>query len=149
MGKLCLAGEGVAKNVGRALEWLEKSAAQGNQYAQYTLGKLYLLGEDTEKDREKAVAYLTRAAAQGNVYAQYYLDHLDDRPGGRVGLAVLRMLHSMGQIFREETAKDGTFAGLQIDRKRRRELLEKRLAAGHKIDDHEDAENNINNQEMW
>ncbi|MBQ9719481.1 MAG: SEL1-like repeat protein, partial [Oscillospiraceae bacterium] len=113
MGKLCLAGGGVAKNVGRALYWLEKSAAQNNQYAQYTLGKLFLLGKEVDGDRGKAVAYLTNAAGQGNVYAQFFLDHLDDRPGGGVGFAVLRMLHSMGQIFREETAKDGTFTGLQ------------------------------------
>ena len=74
---------------------------------------------------------------------------MDDRQdGGSVGLAVLRMLHSMGQIFREETAKDGTFGGMHIDSKRRRELLDKRLAMGHKIDDHEDPENNINNQAM-
>ena len=101
-----------------------------------------------EKERERTIVYLTKIAAQGHVYAQFYLDHLDDRPGGGVGLAVLRMLHSMGQIFREETAKDGTFTGLQIDRKRRRELVDKRLAAGHKIDDHEDPENNISNQTM-
>ena len=74
---------------------------------------------------------------------------MDDRQGGgAVGLAVLRMLHSMGQIFREETAKDGIFGGMHIDSKRRRQILDKRLAMGHKIDDHEDPENNINNQAM-
>ena len=100
-------------------------------------------------DRKKAVAYLTKAAVQGNVYAQYYLDHMDERKGGGViGVAVLRLLHNMGRIFREETARDSTFAGMQIDRKRRRQLLEKRLALGHRIDDHEDPENNVNIQAM-
>ena len=149
LGKLYLAGDKAAKNIPRALEWLEKSASQGNQYAQYALGKLYLFGTEVEKDDEKAVDYLNKAAAQGNVYAQYCLEHRNDRQSGSsVGLAVLRMLHSMGQIFREETAKDSTFTGMQIDRKRRRQLLEKRLAMGHKIDDHEEPENNINNQTM-
>ena len=127
---------------------LTRAAKRGNQYAQYTLGKLYLLGREVPRDEEPAPRYLERAAAQGNVYAQYCLDHMEDRQGGgSVGLAVLRMLHSMGRIFREETAKDGTFSGMHVDSKRR-ELLEKRLAMGRKIDDHEDPENDINNQSM-
>ena len=149
LGKLYLEGETVPKDVDTALSHLADAAAQGNQYAQYMLGKLYLLGREVPRDEEQALRYLERAAAQGNVYAKYYLDHMDDRQGGgAVGLAVLRMLHSMGQIFREETAKDGIFGGMHIDSKRRRQLLDKRLAMGHKIDDHEDPENNINNQAM-
>ena len=145
LGKLCLEGKVVSKDVDAALSHLGDAAAQGNQYAQYTLGKLFLLGREVPRDEELALRYLERAAAQGNVYAQYCLDHMEDRQGGgSVGLAVLRMLHSIGRIFREETAKDGTFGGMHIDGKRRRELLEKRLAMGHKIDDHEDPENNVN-----
>ena len=45
----------------------------------------------------------------------------------------------MGRIFQEQSAADTIQAGLHIDKKRRRLLQEKRLALGHKADDHEDA----------
>ncbi|MBR1497925.1 MAG: SEL1-like repeat protein [Oscillospiraceae bacterium] len=148
LGKLYLTSEKTGKDTGAGLSWLGEAAAQGNQFAQYALGKLYLQGREVEQDKELAVRYLRRAAAQGNTYAQYFLDHMDDRYGGSVGGAVLRMLHQMSRIFRENVTTDSTYSGMHIDRKRRRELLEKRLAMGHKIDDHEDPENNISNQAM-
>lgn len=51
---------------------------------------------------------------------------------------VLQLFHSMGRIFREQPASDAIQAGLHIDKKRRRMLREKRMALGHKADDHED-----------
>ena len=40
------------------------------------------------------------------------------------------MFHHMANIFRDTTAQDSTHMGLHIDRKRRRELQEKRIAMG-------------------
>jgi len=54
------------------------------------------------------------------------------------GAAVVRMLHHMGWIFRDNAVADATHKGIQIDRKRRRQLQEKRIAMGHKPDDHEE-----------
>ena len=51
---------------------------------------------------------------------------------------VLRLFHNMGRIFQEQSAADTIQAGLHIDKKRRRMLREKRMALGHKADDHED-----------
>ena len=51
---------------------------------------------------------------------------------------VLQLFHSMGRIFQEQSAADTIQAGLHIDKKRRRILREKRMALGHKADDHED-----------
>ena len=138
LGKVYLSGEDVPKDIKKALEYLTASAEQGNQFAQYTLGKLYLLGKDIRQDKEKAVEWLTRSAEQGNQYAQYFLDHQDDFRSAAVGSAIIRMLHHMGRIFQENTGKAGTYTGLQIDRKRRRKLQEKRIALGHKADDHEE-----------
>ena len=138
LGKVYLAGEVVHKDIEKALEYLTASAEQGNQFAQYTLGKLYLLGKDVQQDKEKAIEWLTRSAEQGNPYAQYFLDHQNDFQSAAVGSAVIRMLHHMSRIFRENTGKPGTYSGLQIDRKRRRKLQEKRIALGHKADDHEE-----------
>ena len=56
----------------------------------------------------------------------------------RAGPAVIRMLHHMSRIFRDNAVSDATHKGMQIDRKRRRQLQEKRIALGHKPDDHED-----------
>ena len=41
------------------------------------------------------------------------------------------------RIFRENAALPAIYAGMQIDKKRRRRLQEKRMAMGHKADDHE------------
>ena len=54
-----------------------------------------------------------------------------------LGDSVVQMLHHMGRIFEDNSKADGTLYGLRIDRKRRRELQRKRLAMGHKPDDHE------------
>ena len=55
-----------------------------------------------------------------------------------IASAVVRMLHHMSRIFRENATADATHKGMQIDRKRRRALQEKRIAMGHKPDDHEE-----------
>ena len=55
-----------------------------------------------------------------------------------LGDSVVQMLHHMGRIFEDNSKADGTIYGLRIDRKRRRELQRKRLAMGHKPDDHEE-----------
>ena len=138
LGKVYLAGENAEKDVDTAVEYLKASAEQGNQYAQYALGKLYLLGQDVPPDREAAADYLTQSAEQGNRYAQFFLDHLTDIRTPSVALAALRMFHHMANIFRDTTAQDSTHMGLHIDRKRWSELQEKRIAMGHKPDDHED-----------
>lgn len=140
LGKLLLTGaDDVPKDVEAALRHLKDSAAQGNQYAQYTLGKLYLMGREVEQEREEAIRYLTQAAAQGNTYAQLFIDHQNDFAGASVGTAVLRMLHQMSRIFRENAAQPAVYAGMQIDKKRRRRLQEKRMAMGHKADDHDNS----------
>ena len=55
-----------------------------------------------------------------------------------VGEAIVRMLHHMSRIFEDNSKMDQIHRGLQIDRKRRRELQRKRLAMGHMPDDHEE-----------
>lgn len=55
-----------------------------------------------------------------------------------VGETVVRMLHHMSRIFEDSSKIDQIHRGLQIDRKRRQELQRKRLAMGHKPDDHEE-----------
>ncbi|MBE7003896.1 MAG: sel1 repeat family protein [Ruminococcaceae bacterium] len=142
LGKVYLTGEQAPKDVDTALSYLGRAAAHGNQYAQYTLGKLYLMGRDVPRDMEQAVRYLSQSAAQGNTYAKYFLDHRNDWQRASTGAAVLRMLHHMSRIFQDNAVTDSTHMGLQIDKKRRQEMQDKRIALGHREDDHEETLNN-------
>ena len=138
LGKIYLADESVPKDVAKALVYLTASADQENQFAQYTLGKLYLLGRDVPLDREQAREWLIRAAAQGNEYARFFLDRFDQFRDPSVMLAATKLLHHMSRIFQNNSVPPGNPAGIRIDSKRRRRLIEKRMAMGHKADDHEE-----------
>lgn len=146
LGKIYLMGEAAPKDVDAAIAYLTASAGQGNQYAQYTLGKLYLLGREVERDRDTAMRWLSLSAAQGNTYAQYFIDHMDDFRGTPAASAVLRMLHHMGSIFRDNSTADGIHVGMQIDKKLRRKMKQKKIAMGHKADDHEQEQKYIMKQ---
>lgn len=139
LGVLYLQGELVGKDVDQALRHLTASCENGNQYAQSALGRLYLLGEEVPQDQETAREWLSRSAAQGNVYAQALLDH-PDRSWTAVAQSVTQLLYHMSRIFEDNCKTDAMYRGLQIDRKRRRQLRERRLAMGHKPDDHENEE---------
>ena len=139
LGKLYLTGTDVPRDVERAVHHLAASAEAGNQYAQYTLGKLFLMGQDVEQDRELAEVYLTASAEQGNQYAQFFLDRWDTMGPPSIMLSVTRLLYHMSQIFQDTSApRDSTTMHRPIERKRKRQLMEKRLAMGHKEDDHEE-----------
>ncbi len=139
LGSLYLLGEDVPQDLEEAVRWLELSADQGNQYAQYALGKLFLYGQPgMPRNKEKAVPLLEAAAAQGNVYAQFLLENLDSFRDPDLILAATRLMHHLSRIFQEDyrNASGGSGRG-HIDRRRRRKLQEKRMAQGHRKDDHE------------
>ena len=122
-----------------AVEYFQRAAQRGNQYAQYALGKLYLQGtEDIPRDKEEALRWLELSAAQGNPYAQYLVDHADDGQNPSILLSATRLLHHMSRIFRDNSVAPANPQGLRIDSRRRRYLQEKRIAMGHKPDDHEE-----------
>ena len=51
--------------------------------------------------------------------------------------STVRLFHQMGRIFRENAAPPSNPMGIRMDSKRRKKLMQKRLAMGHKQDDHE------------
>ena len=51
--------------------------------------------------------------------------------------STIRLFHQMGRIFRDNAAPPSNPMGIRIDSKRRKKLMQKRLAMGHKQDDHE------------
>ena len=137
LGKLCLAGEHVEKDTATAVAWFRQAAEQGDPYAQYTLGKLYLQGREVPQDREEALRWLKSSAAQGNVYAQYLIDRIEEQRDPSILLAATKLLHHASRIFREQAMSTNP-QGIRMDSRRRKQLLQKRLALGHKIDDHEE-----------
>ena len=140
LGALLLTGgEGLAKDILSALNWLRRSAEDGNQYAQYTLGKLYFTGQDVKQDRGRAWEYFCQSAEQGNEYAAFFLEHFDRVRRPNVFLSATRLLHHLGQIFRDNSVPPAAPVGQRVDRKLRRKIQEKKIAMGHKPDDHEEA----------
>ena len=100
------------------------------------LGKLYLEGKDIPKDEALAVYWLTESAEQGNDYARHLLDHPDQSPS--VLLSVTRLLYHIGTIFRDNAPSRPGPGSMSVDRKLRRKIQEKKIAMGHKPDDHEE-----------
>ena len=136
LGKEYLTGEHVPKSTDKAAGCFRSSAEQGNPFAQYMLGKLYLEGKCVPRDQEQAVQWFWRSAAQGNRYAQFFLNRQNNlRPPG-VMLSVTRLLHHLSRVFQKNSMPATNPGVLQIDRKRLRQLRDKRIALGHKADDH-------------
>ena len=100
----------------------------------YMLGKLYLAGGDIPRDKGQAVYWLNESASQGNVYAQHLLDHPKQSPS--VLLSVTRLLYHIGNIFRDNAPPISGSGAMLTDRKLRQKMRDKRIAMGHKPDDH-------------
>ena len=77
---------------------------------------------------------------QGNQYAQFFLERQNDLRPPSVMLAVTRLLYHMSRIFESHSLPHSS-AGLHVDRKLRRKIQEKKIAMGHKPDDHEEEQN--------
>ena len=141
LGKLYLEGTDIPQNVAKAVEYLSDAAREGNQYAQYTLGKLYLTGEDVAQDREQAYSWFWESASQGNEYAQFFLDHINDNRSPNVLLSATKLLHHMGRIFQDNSIPPCPPGSQRADRKLRQKIRQKKIAMGHKPDDHEEEQN--------
>ena len=140
LGKEYLTGDTVTKDISKAMEWFTQSAEAGNQYAQYMLGKLYLAGQNVQQDLAQAIAWFSHSADQGNQYAQFFLERQNDLRPPSVMLAVTCLLYHMHRIF-ENHSLPRSSTGLQVDSKLRRKIQEKKIAMGHKPDDHEEEQN--------
>ena len=139
LGKLLLESGDADRNT-EAVRWLNEAAEHGDPYAQYALGKLYLLGKQVPPDHEAAVRWLKQSAAQGNESARATLEWMERFRGPSVLSAATRLLHHMSRIFQEQSA-NGPIASIRFtDSKLRQRIREKKIAMGHKPDDHEDQE---------
>ena len=93
--------------------------------------------------RQQAVPELETTSESSAPTAPPYAQHRSEYrapPPESVSACMIRMLHHMGNIFRDNVGASG-YRGLQLDKKRRKELQEWKVALGHREDDHEDPAN--------
>lgn len=139
LGQLLLESGDADSNTA-AVRWLTDAAECGDPYAQYALGKLYLLGKQVPPDHDAAVRWLKQSATQGNESARATLERMERFRGPSVLSAATRLLHHMSRIFQEQST-NGPIASIQFtDSKLRQRIRDKKIAMGHKPDDHEDQE---------
>ena len=144
LGKEYLSGKHVVKNLDVAAEYLHQAAEMQNPWAQYLLGKLYLAGEGMGQDADIAYQWFQAAATQDHTYAQFFVERMEQQEqdiSPSLLLSATRLLHHMGNIFRDNAPQDSTTGVPRIDRKRLRELTALKIALGHRPDDHEEEQN--------
>ena len=77
LGYMYLEGQGVAKDVTRAISWLKKAADQGVSESYAMLGYIYLNGGDgVERDGQQAKDWFLKASLRGIRQAQFQLAYL-------------------------------------------------------------------------
>ena len=138
LGKEYLSGKNVSKDTSTAAEYLRQAADNGSAYAQYLLGKLTLMGEGVPKDPDTAYEWFAATWDNGHTYAEFFMKRMErgEQEPPSVLLSATRLLYHMGNIFRDNAPAPAA-NGVQIDRKRLAQLRQKRVALGHKPDDHE------------
>ncbi len=76
IGMMSFKGRGTPINNQKAVEYFEKSAKQGNQYAKRLLALEYISGINFEQDIEKGIVLLTECADGGDAFSCYKLGNL-------------------------------------------------------------------------
>jgi hypothetical protein len=76
LGRMLLAGEGVAKDQAAAVAWFGRAADGGNIDAHNMLGRCYENGWGVARDFDVAGRHYAIAASAGDAWAQYNLGHL-------------------------------------------------------------------------
>jgi len=69
-------GDGVDKDINKAIYWFKKSVERGTSNAQYNLAIIYQYGDGIDKDNDKAIYWYKKSAEQGNQNAQNKLEKI-------------------------------------------------------------------------
>ena len=91
--------------------------------------------KEPSKEEPSPQAYTDTTLASENTSSA--VSHTAQSPSDYLLNSTVRLFQQMGQIFRENAAPPSNPMGIRIDSKRRKKLMQKRLAMGHKRDDHE------------
>ena len=84
IGLLYLYGEGVEKNIPKAMTWLKRSSKLGYSEATFELAKIYDEGEGVPENNIEAISFYELAAKQGSVSALVNLGWMHDQGEGVV-----------------------------------------------------------------
>ena len=97
------------------------------------------MGEGGPKDPDTAYEWFAAARDNGCTYAEFFMKRMErgEQEPPSVLLSATRLLHHMSNIFRNNAPRPTVPAGIQIDRKRLQRLRAKKMAMGHKWNDHE------------
>ncbi|MBR1751744.1 MAG: SEL1-like repeat protein, partial [Ruminococcus sp.] len=71
IGKMHCYGLGTEQDYTEAFKWFEKSALEGNKFAQFSLANLYYYGNGTDQSYEQAHHWYMAASNQGQPYDAY------------------------------------------------------------------------------
>ena len=93
--------------------------------------------KEPSKEEPSPQAYTDTTLASENTSSA--VSHTAQSPSDYLLNSTVRLFQQMGQIFRENAAPPSNPMGIRVDSKRRKKLMQKRLAMGHKQDDHEQA----------
>ena len=100
--------------------------------------------QDSSQDEEPSVENTSTDASANPTLADEntssVTSHSVRLPSEYLLNSTIRLFHQMGQIFRDNAAPPSNPMGIRVDSKRRKKLIQKRLAMGHKQDDHEQAQ---------
>ena len=112
LGRKYVHGNGVQKDVQRAVELYNEAAELGSLEALFDLGVLYDRGYGVQEDKVRAVQFLTKAAMQGHVESRNNLGCYEGGKGND-DRAVRHLLISakMGNENSVETIKNVFMAG--------------------------------------
>ena len=100
------------------------------------------MGEGVPKDMDAAYEWFSAARDNGRTYAEFFMKRMErgEQEPPSVLLSATRLLHHMSNIFRDNAPAPAA-NGVQIDHKRLQRLRAKKMAMGHKWNDHEDEQN--------
>jgi TPR repeat protein len=69
LGQMYDYGQGVDRNIDKAVYWYERASAAGNKQAQHSLGIIYIVGRGLNPDYDIAIQWLKKSAEQGYIPA--------------------------------------------------------------------------------
>ena len=93
--------------------------------------------QDEEASAEKTSTDASINPTLANENTSSAVSHHARLPSEYLLNSTIRLFHQLGQIVRDNAAPPSNPMGIRVDSKRRKKLMQKRLAMGHKRDDHE------------
>lgn len=106
LGESYSKGNGVPKDISKAIEWYTKAANEGSTEAMYHLGLLYYDGTDISQDYAKAVEWVRKAADKGYVMAMVDMGILYE-----VGKAIAQD-YTLAKQWYEKAAEKGSLTAM-------------------------------------